>query len=129
MKTVVNLYFVQYRYKIEEPGVCLQCQHVCRALHFSEISQVGQYGSRKAENSKQASSTASSDDQKGFSGLKDIQVGSKICLELEKNSCGTRQSRNLEKYVLNRAQKNLRRKLQVFCIGGTVALRSPIPTF
>ena len=93
------------------------------------ITQVGQYGSRKAENSKQASSTASSDDQKGFSGLKDIQVGSKICLELEKNSCGTRQSRNLEKYVLNRAQKNLRRKLQVFCIGGTVALRSPIPTF
>ena len=59
--------------------------------------QVGRYGSRKAENSKQASSTASSDDQKGFSGLKDMQVGSKICLELEKNSCGTRQSRNLEK--------------------------------
>ena len=50
MKTVVNLYFVQYRYKIEEPDVCLQCQHVCRALHFSEISQVGQYGTRKAEN-------------------------------------------------------------------------------
>ena len=61
--------------------------------------------------------------------IKDIQVGSKIFLELEKNSCGTRQSRNLEKYILNRAQKNLRRKMQVFGIGGTVALRSPIPTF
>ena len=54
--------------------------------HFSEISQVGQYGSRKAENSKQASSTASSDDQKGFSGLKDIAVGDNYCLELVKNS-------------------------------------------
>ena len=107
-------------------------------FHAPEIKDLGgggilflscQYGSRKAENSKQASSTVSSDDQKGVSGLKDIQVSSKICLELEKNSCGTRQSQNLEKYVLNRAQKNLRRKLQVFCIGGTVALRSPIPTF
>ena len=71
-----------------------------------ETFKVSQCGSRKAENSKQASSTASSDDQKGFLGLKDILVGSKISLELEKNSRGSRQSRNLDKYVLNRAQKN-----------------------
>ena len=39
------------------------------------------------------------------------------------------QSKYLEKFKLNRATENRRRKSKVFCMYGTVALRSPIPTF
>ena len=35
----------------------------------------------------------------------------------------------LEKFKSNRATKNRRRKWKVFSMYGTVALRSPIPTF
>ena len=39
------------------------------------------------------------------------------------------QSKHLKKFKSNRAVKNRRRKSKVFCMYGTVALRSPIPTF
>ena len=39
------------------------------------------------------------------------------------------QNKHLEKFILNRATENRRRKSKVFCMYGTVALHSPIPTF
>ena len=39
------------------------------------------------------------------------------------------QRKHLEKFKSNRATKNRRRKSEVFCMYGTVALQSPIPTF
>ena len=39
------------------------------------------------------------------------------------------QCKHLEKFKSNRATKNPRRKSKVFSMYGTVALRSPIPTF
>ena len=39
------------------------------------------------------------------------------------------QCKHLEKYKSNRAKKNRFRKSKVFCMYGTVALRSPLPNF
>ena len=39
------------------------------------------------------------------------------------------QCKYLEKFKSNRGTKNRRRKSKVFCMYGTVALLSPIPTF
>jgi hypothetical protein len=55
--------------------------------------------------------------------IKYIQAGNNICLELGNKRDLIEQSLKVKKYILS-AQKNLRRKLQLFCTRGSVVLRS-----